>query len=73
MSPFYNDDGTEIDPHGINKPSLCVICKKDSDPDEEIVCTLTRMDQRNDEDFICEAFDKILPASKIPAHSGAKE
>lgn len=59
MAPFYDDDGIEIDPEEIRKPSLCVICKKDSDPDEEIVCTLTRMDQRNDEDFICEAFERI--------------
>ena len=59
MSPFYNDDGTEVNPHEIKKPSLCVICQKDSYPDEEIICTLTRMDQRYDEDFICEAFEKI--------------
>jgi len=49
MSPFYDDDGTEVNPDEIKKPSLCVICKKDSDPDEEIVCILTRMDQRNND------------------------
>ncbi len=59
MCPYYNDDGTEIDPLSIKKPSLCVICKKDLDPDEEIVCTLTRMDQSDDEEFICEAFERI--------------
>jgi hypothetical protein len=59
MPPFYDDDGTEVDPNEIKKPSLCVICKKDSDPDEEILCILTRMDQRFDEEFKCEGFEKI--------------
>jgi hypothetical protein len=59
MSPFYDDNGTEIDPIEIMKPSLCVICKKDSDPDQEILCTLTRIDQRYEEDFVCEAFENI--------------
>jgi hypothetical protein len=48
MCPYYNDDGTEINPNEIKKPSLCVICKKDNDPYEEILCTLNRMDQRYD-------------------------
>jgi hypothetical protein len=59
MCPFYDDDGTEIHPEGIKKPSLCVICKKDSDPEEEILCTLTRMDQQGEDEFVCEAFEKI--------------
>jgi len=59
MAPFYDDDGTEVNPEAIKKPSLCVICKKDQDPDEEILCTLTLLDQRFDEEFICEAFEKI--------------
>ena len=59
MCPYFNDDGTEINPYEIKKPSLCVICKKDLDPNEEILCTLTRMDQRNSNEFICEAFEKI--------------
>jgi len=59
MAPFYDDDGTEVDPNEIKKPSLCVICKKDSDPEEEILCILTRMDQREEEEFRCEAFEKI--------------
>ena len=59
MCPFYDDNGAEINPEAIKKPSLCVICKKDNDPEEEIICTLTRMDQRDEEEFDCEAFEKI--------------
>src|ERR1035437_10774999 len=29
MCPYFNDDGTEINPLEIKKPSLCVICQKD--------------------------------------------
>jgi hypothetical protein len=59
MCPYFNDDGTEINPDEIKKPSLCVICQKNLDPNEEILCNLTRVDQRNDAEFICEAFEKI--------------
>jgi hypothetical protein len=59
MSPYYDDNGLEIDPNEIRKPSLCVICQKDNDPDEEIICTLTRMDQKDDEEFVCFSFEKI--------------
>jgi len=60
MSPFYNDNGIEINPDEIKKPSLCIICKKDSSSDEEILFTLTRLDQRNDEEFICDSGLKYL-------------
>jgi hypothetical protein len=59
MCPYFKDDGTEINPDEIKKPSLCIICQKDLDSNEEILCTLTRMDQRNDDEFICYAFEKI--------------
>ena len=59
MTPYYDDDGIEINPDEIKKPDLCVICKKDSDPDEEIICVLTRLDQRFEEDFICYDFECI--------------
>ena len=59
MSPFYDDDGTEINPDLYSKPDLCLICKKQDDPKEEILCTLNRMDQRNDNDFKCYAFENI--------------
>jgi len=59
MSSFYDDNGLEIDPNEIKKPSLCVICQKDNNPDEEIVCTLTRIDQKDEEGFVCYSFKKI--------------
>lgn len=40
--PFriFDDDGNEINPALIVKPSLCVSCKKDSIPSEEVLCQL---------------------------------
>lgn len=40
------------------KPGLCITCKKDNDPKEEILCTLTRMDQRGEKKFKCFAYEK---------------
>jgi hypothetical protein len=54
---FFRDDGSGINPNLIRKPSLCVSCRKDDDPQEEILCTLTRTDQQGDEEFRCEAFE----------------
>lgn len=55
-SGFFRDDGTEINPDLIAKPSLCVSCRKDDDPNEEILCTLMRADQQGKEVFECFAF-----------------
>jgi hypothetical protein len=54
---YFTDDGEEVNPDLIAKPSLCVSCKKDEDPDEEILCNLNRMDQRGEEEFKCEAYE----------------
>lgn len=54
---FFRDDGTEINPDLIAKPSLCVSCWKDQDPNEEILCTLTRADQQGGEEFGGFAFE----------------
>lgn len=54
---FFDDDGTEINPDLIAKPGLCVSCQKDQDPNEEILCTLTRADQQGEEAFECFAFE----------------
>ena len=56
-SGFFRDDGTEINPDLIPKPSLCVSCRKDDDHNEEILCTLTRADQEGEDDFECFAFE----------------
>ena len=50
---YYLDDGTKIDPNLIAKPSLCVSCVFDDDPEEEILCILNRIDQRDDPEFKC--------------------
>jgi len=54
---FFRDDGTEINPDLISKPSLCVSCRKDQDPSEEILCTLTRADQQGEAEFECFTFE----------------
>ena len=45
--PFgiFDDDGNRINPELIPKPSLCVLCGKDGDPEEEMKCLLNRVDQ----------------------------
>ena len=55
---YYFDDGTEYNPDLFPKPNLCLVCKKDADPNEEILCNLNRMDQHSKSDFKCFAFEK---------------
>ena len=56
---YFNDDGIEINPDLIPKPSLCITCKKDwQSGEEEILCNLTRADQQGEEEFICEAYEQ---------------
>lgn len=59
ISGFYDDDGNKLNPDLIPKPQLCLSCKKDNDPDEEILCHLTRLDQRNESEFICYAYEQL--------------
>ena len=59
MAPYYDDDGTEINPDLNPKPGLCLICKKLNDPIEEIPCTLNRVGQRYEDEFKCFAFEKL--------------
>lgn len=55
---FFDDEGYEIRTDLLRKPSLCLICKKDDDPNEEMLCNMTRHDQKNEEDFVCYAYVK---------------
>lgn len=55
---LFDDDGNEINPDLIPKPSLCVSCKKDGDPSEELLCQLTRADQQDEDEFECFAFEE---------------
>lgn len=54
---FFNDDGSEINPDLIVKPSLCVSCKKDDDSSEEVLCVLNRADQQGEDEFRCCAYE----------------
>ncbi len=55
---FFNDDGTEVNPDLIPKPSLCISCKKDGlGGEEDILCTLNRMDQLGNDEFVCGAYE----------------
>lgn len=58
IAGFFSDDGYEINPDLIQKPSLCLLCKNDDSADQEILCTLTRMDHKDGEEFVCYAFCK---------------
>lgn len=53
---FFSDDGFQINTDLIKKPSLCLTCVHDYDPNEEILCNMTRYDQKDDNEFICFAY-----------------
>jgi hypothetical protein len=55
---YYDDDGTRINPALIPKPSRCVTCRKDDDPEEDVVCLLTRMDQMGEREFVCDGYEE---------------
>ena len=59
INGYYDDDGNKLNPNLIPTPGLCLICKKNLDPNEEILCNLNRLDQRNQNEFICCAFEKL--------------
>ncbi|MDI9433570.1 MAG: hypothetical protein QM570_17790 [Planctomycetota bacterium] len=54
---YMDDDGNELNPALIAKPDLCVSCAKDGDPNEEILCNLTRLDQADEDEFRCFAYE----------------
>jgi hypothetical protein len=58
IAGFFDDDGYEINSDLIKKPTLCLICKNDENPDEEMLCNMTRYDQKDDNEFKCFAFNK---------------
>jgi len=53
QSGFFDDDGTKVNPDLYPKPQLCHSCKKNNDPNEELLCSLTRLDQRDESEFKC--------------------
>ena len=64
--PYFDDDGNELNPDLVPKPSLCVGCVSDEteDEDEQVLCNLSRLDQKPDEEFICFAFVPITSKSE---------
>ena len=58
IAGFFDDDGYEINTDLIKKPSLCLICKKKDDPEEDFFCSMNRYDQKDTEEFICFAYQK---------------
>ena len=59
MNGYFDDDGNELNPDLIPKPNLCLSCKKNEDPNEEILCNLNRLDQKNESEFKCFAYEQI--------------
>ncbi len=57
--PFFDDDGNEINPDLFPKPTLCLSCRKNEDPTEDILCSLTRIDQIDESEFKCFAYEQI--------------
>lgn len=53
---FFDDDGNELNPDLIAKPSLCTSCAKDDDPGQEMLCALNRLDQQGEDEFLCGAY-----------------
>lgn len=53
---FFDDDGHPINPDLYPRPALCLTCKKNDQPEEEVLCQLNRLDQRHDDQFICHAY-----------------
>ena len=62
MCAYFMDDGTEMNPDLYPKPQLCLSCKKEDDPNEEILCNLNRLDQLNDPEFVCYAYENKYKA-----------
>jgi hypothetical protein len=55
---FFDDDGYEINADLIKTPTLCLTCIHYNDPDEELLCNMTRFDQQGEPEFICFAYKK---------------
>ncbi len=56
INGFFDDDGNEVNLDFITKPSLCISCVNNNNPDEELLCGMTRFDQKDDDEFICFAY-----------------
>lgn len=58
IAGFFDDDGYEVNLDLVKKTSLCLTCKNNDDPAQELLCNMTRFDQEGNEEFICHAYKK---------------
>ena len=58
VAGLFDDEGYEVNSELIRKPSLCLTCINDNDPDQEPLCNLTRFDQNDEKEFKCFANKK---------------
>jgi len=59
INGFFDDDGYEVNSELIKKPFLCLTCVHDNDPNEELLCSVTRFDQQEEQEFKCFTYKKI--------------
>lgn len=59
IAGFFDDDGYEINTELIKNPSLCLTCINDDNPNEEMLCNMTRYDQKDDNEFKCFAYKNM--------------
>ena len=61
---YFHDEGAEFNPTLIPAPDLCATCVKNDagDPEEDVLCNLTRADQQDEEVFLCFAYQPSSPA-----------
>lgn len=63
--PYFDDDGSELNPILIPKPPRCVACQKDGFESELVVCNLTRLNQRDMAEFVCLSFVPRTSISEV--------
>ena len=56
IAGFFDDDGYEINTELIKKPSLCITCINDDNPNEEMLCNMVRYDLKDENEFKCFAY-----------------
>lgn len=59
IAGFFDDDGYEIKMQLIKKPTLCLTCINNDDPNEDILCNMNRHSQKDDKEFICHAYKNM--------------
>lgn len=61
--PYYDDDGNELFPELLPRPTLCLTCRRNERTDfmEDVLCNLNRLDQRDEPEFFCGAWKPARP------------